>query len=394
MLLDLSFRLLNYLTILAIARISFFQRSLYMKKLLSFIIVSATLSQIASAAYYAYKGTDSDLSNPDNYYILSDINSNDVYSMALYLYSSDYAGDNAAMCANCPEPNGGIAGKYSQATTAPSATDIIYFHGYRFATVEGETVTWGKETSLSYPINIKESITNGGMLIRGGSPSFLLGSADSSSSTFAINTGALKVGYVGANFYIAEGAAQQRFEINVSGDVALRGGNSFNFGQSGAALDALTAKTFTVEGKMNAYVGRIETSGDFKMTTNATLSMFLDGSIFNCTGEDALIKVGGTFSKNENTQLYFDFNNVGYEEGIYGTFNIISADSLSGFNTSDSSNDISSSTLDSISAIFGEDAFLQWSGNNLQLVVVPEPSAFAALLGLFAMAFAFRRKIK
>lgn len=394
MLLDLSFRLLNYLTILAIARISFFQRSLYMKKLLSFIIVSAALSQIASAAYYAYKGTDSDLSNPDNYYILSEVNANDVYSMALYLYSSDYAGDNAAMRANCPEPSGGIAGKYAQATTAPSATDIIYFHGYRFATVEGETVTWGKETSLSYPINIKESITNGGMLIRGGSPSFLLGSADSSSSTFAINTGTLKVGYVGANFYIAEGAAQQRFEINVSGDVALRGGNSFNFGQSGAALDALTAKTFTVEGKMNAYVGRIETSGDFKMTTNATLSMFLDDSIFNCTGEDALIKVGGTFSKNENTQLYFDFNNVGYEEGIYGTFNIISADSLSGFNTSDSSNDISSATLDSISAIFGEDAFLQWSGNNLQLVVVPEPSAFAALLGLFAMAFAFRRKIK
>lgn len=394
MLLDLSFRLLNYLTILAIARISFFQRSLYMKKLLSFIIVSATLSQIASAAYYAYKGTDSDLSNPDNYYILSDINANDVYSMALYLYSSDYAGDNAAMCANCPEPNGGIAGKYSQATTAPSATDIIYFHGYRFATVEGETVTWGKETSLSYPINIKESITNGGMLIRGGSPSFLLGSADSSSSTFAINTGALKVGYVSANFYIAEGAAQQRFEINVSGDVALRGGNPFNFGQSGAALDALTAKTFTLEGKMNAYVRRIETSGDFKMTSNASINMFLDDSIFNCTGEDALIKVGGTFSKNETMQLNFDFNNVGYEEGIYGTFNIISADSLSGFNTSDSSNDISSSTLDSISAIFGEDAFLQWSGNNLQLVVVPEPSAFAALLGLFAMAFAFRRKIK
>lgn len=394
MLLDLSFRLLNYLTILAIARISFFQRSLYMKKLLSFIIVSAALSQIASAAYYAYKGTDSDLSNPDNYYILSDINANDVYSMALYLYSSDYAGDNAAMRANCPEPNGGIAGKYAQATTAPSATDIIYFHSYKFATVEGETVTWGKETSLSYPINIKESITNGGMLIRGGSPSFLLGSADSSSSTFAINTGALKVGYVGANFYIAEGAAQQRFEINVSGDVALRGGNPFNFGQSGAALDALTAKTFTLEGKMNAYVRRIETSGDFKMTSNASISMFLDDSIFNCTGEDALIKVGGTFSKNENTQLYFDFNNVGYEEGIYGTFNIISADSLSGFNTSDSSNDISSATLDSISAIFGEDAFLQWSGNNLQLVVVPEPSAFAALLGLFAMAFAFRRKIK
>ena len=382
------------MTILAIARISFFQRSLYMKKLLSFIIVSATLSQIASAAYYAYKGTDSDLSNPDNYYILSDINSNDVYSMALYLYSSDYAGDNAAMRANCPEPNGGIAGKYAQATTAPSATDIIYFHSYKFATVEGETVTWGNDNTLSYPINIKESITNGGMLIRGGSPSFLLGSADSSSSTFAINTGALKVGYVSANFYIAEGAAQQRFEINVSGDVALRGGNSFNFGQSGAALDAITAKTFTLEGKMNAYVRRIETSGDFKMTTNATLSMFLDDSIFNCTGEDALIKVGGTFSKNENTQLYFDFNNVGYEEGIYGTFNIISADSLSGFNTSDSSNDISSSTLDSISAIFGEDAFLQWSGNNLQLVVVPEPSAFAALLGLFAMAFAFRRKIK
>ncbi len=366
-----------------------------MKKLLSSIIISATLSQIASAAYYAYKGTDSDLSNPGNYYILSEVNSNDVYSMELYLYSSDYAGDNGVMRKNCPEGYGGIAGKYAQATTAPSATDIIYFYSHRFATVEGDTVTWGDRITLSYPISIKESTTNGGMLIRGASPRFLLGSADSSSSTFAINTGALKVGYVDANFYIAEGAAQQRFEINVSGDVALRGdGFSFKFGQFGAALDALTAKTFTLEGKMNAYVRRIETSGDFKMTSKASLNMFLDDSIFNCTGEDALIKVGGTFSKNETTQLNFDFNNVGYEEGIYGTFNIISADSLSGFNTSDSLNDISSATLDSISAVFGEDAFLQWSGKNLQLVVVPEPSAFAALLGLFAMAFAFRRKIK
>ena len=368
----------------------------YMKKLLSSIIISATLSQIASAAYYAYKGTDSDLSNPGNYYILSEVNSNDVYSRELYLYSSDYAGNNAAMCANCPEPSGGIAGKYSQATTAPSATDIIYFFSHRFAIVEGDAVKWGNGITLSYPISIKESTTNGGMLIRGGSPSFLLGSAVSSSSTFAINTGTLKVGYIDANFYIAEGAIQERFEINVSGDVALRsgGGNSFNFGKFGAALDALTAKTFTLEGTMNAYIRRIETSGDFKMTSNASLNMFLDDSIFNCTGEDALIKVGGTFSKNETTQLNFNFNNVGYEEGIYGTFNIISADSLSGFNTSDSSNDISSSTLDSISAIFGDNAFLQWSGSNLQLVVVPEPSAFAALLGLFAMAFAFRRKIK
>lgn len=365
-----------------------------MKKLLSSIIISATLSQIASAAYYAYKGTDSDLSNPGNYYILSEVNSNDVYSRELYLYSSDYAGNNDAMCANCPEPSGGIAGKYSQATTAPSATDIIYFFSHRFAIVEGDAVKWGNGITLSYPISIKESTTNGGMLIRGGSPSFLLGSAVSSSSTFAINTGTLKVGYVDANFYIAEGATQERFEINVSGDVALRGVKLFNFGEYGAALDALTAKTFTLEGTMNAYIRRIETSGDFKMTSNASLNMFLDDSIFNCTGEDALIKVGGTFSKNETTQLNFNFDNVGYEEGIYGTFNIISADSLSGFDTSDLSNDISSSTFDTISSIFGEDAFLQWSGNNLQLVVVPEPSAFAALLGLFAMAFAFRRKIK
>ena len=124
-----------------------------MKKLLSFIIASAALSQIASAAYYAYKGTDSDLSNPDNYYILSDINSNDVYSKELYLYSSDYAGNNDAMCANCPEPSGGIAGKSSQATTAPSATDIIYFFSHRFAIVEGDAVKWGNGITLSYPIN-------------------------------------------------------------------------------------------------------------------------------------------------------------------------------------------------------------------------------------------------
>ena len=42
--------------------------------------------------------------------------------------------------------------------------------------------------------------------------------------------------------------------------------------------------------------------------------------------------------------------------------------------------------------MFGDNASLAWNGNTLQLTVVPEPAAAAALLGALAMAFAARRR--
>ena len=119
--------------------------------------------------------------------------------------------------------------------------------------------------------------------------------------------------------------------------------------------------------------------------------MYVDDSLANFAGDSALISVEGTFGKSANA-ITFDFSNVSVDEIMAGTYNLISAGTLSGFDTSDARNDISSETFDSIAAMFGDNASLAWNGNTLQLTVVPEPAAAAALLGALAMAFAVRRR--
>lgn len=361
-------------------------------KILSALACACASAQAFAASFLFTGSSDGDLSNYQNYYALSETNANDVYSMAIYLYSMDYAGDNSQMRANCPEPSGGIVGKYEAATSLPGVDDTIYLHAYKFAEVSGDTVTWNDTVFVPYPVSIKNSLTANQLLIRGGSPTIYLGDSSSSESEFSLNLANLKSGYTHTNIEIADGASQTKFSINVSGDIALRGGNNYKFGSASAFIDSISANRVINQGNMLLYAKQLSVgSGGFSISTSGTLMVYVDNSLANFTGDSALISVEGTFEKSANA-ITFDFSNVSVDEIMAGTYNLISAGELVGFDTSDAHNDISSETFDSIAAMLGEGASLAWNGNTLQLTIVPEPAAAAALFGALAAAIAAARR--
>lgn len=361
-------------------------------KIFSMFLCACASAQAFAASFLFTGSSDGDLSNYQNYYALSETNANDVYSMAIYLYSMDYAGDNSQMRAKCPEPSGGIVGKYEAATSLPGVDDTIYLHAYKFAEVSGDTVTWNDTVFVPYPVSIKNSLTASQLLIRGGSPTIYLGDSAASESEFSLNLTNLKAGYTHTNIEIADGARQTKFSINVSGDIALRGGNNYKFGSASAFIDSISANRVINQGNMLLYAKQLSVgSGGFSISTSGTLMVYVDDSLANFTGDSALISVEGTFEKSANA-ITFDFSNVSVDEIMAGTYNLISAGELVGFDTFDAHNDISSETFDSIAAMLGEGASLAWNGNTLQLTIVPEPAAAAALFGALAAAIAAARR--
>ena len=351
------------------------------------VLLSACVSAQAFAASFLFTGSsDGDLSNYQNYYALSSEISNDVYSIAVYLYPMDYDGD---MRADRPE-SGGICAKYETSSSAPGINDTIYLYSYRLAEVSGDTVTWGNTINVPYPVNIKNSLTANQILIRGGAPTIYLGDSAAAESEFTLNLTNLKFGYTHTNIEIADGANQAKFSINVSGNIALRGGNNnYIFGNAANFIDSISANKIENYGNMILFAKQLSVgSGGFSISTSGTLTVNVDNSLANFTGDSALISVEGTFEKSANS-IIFDFSNVEVDGIMAGTYNLISAGTLSGFDTSDVRNDIS---LDSIYAMFGDSASLAWNGNTLQLTVVPEPAAAAIPLGALAMAFASRRR--
>ena len=363
-------------------------------KILSALACACASAQAFAASFLFTGSSDGDLSNYQNYYALSETNANDVYSMAIYLYSMDYAGDNSQMRANCPEPSGGIVGKYEAATSLPGVDDTIYLHAYKFAEVSGDTVTWNDTVFVPYPVSIKNSLTASQLLIRGGSPTIYLGDSAASESEFSLNLANLKSGYTHTNIEIADGARQTKFSINVSGDIAVRGGNNnYRFGSASAFIDSISANRVIDEGNMILFARQFAVgSGGFRITNSGTLTVNVDNSLANFTGDSALISVEGTFEKSSANAITFNFDNVSVDEIMAGTYNLISAGELVGFDTSDAHNDISSETFDSIAAMLGEGASLAWNGNTLQLTIVPEPAAAAALFGALAAAIAAARR--
>ena len=359
---------------------------------ISTLLLAGASAQAFAASFLFTGSSDGDISNYQNYYALSSGSSNDVYSRAIYLYPMDYDGD---MKANCPEPQGGIYAKYEAAASAPGAEATIYLYSYMFADTSGDTVTWGSSVSVKYPVSIKNSLAAGQLLIRGGAPVIQLGDSSSAEGEFSLSLTNFKAGYTHTSILVADGARQTKFSINVSGDIALRGGNNnYRFGSASAFIDSISANRVINEGNMILFARGLSVgSMGFRITTSGTLTVHADNSLANFAGDSALIDVEGTFEKSANA-ITFDFSNVSADEITPGTYNLISAGELAGFDTSDARNDISSETFDSIAAMFGDSASLAWKGNALQLTVVPEPSGIAALAGALAIAIAAARRRK
>lgn len=97
----------------------------------------------------------------------------------------------------------------------------------------------------------------------------------------------------------------------------------------------------------------------------------------------------GELSRKGSDKIGIDFN--GFDAStLIGkpAYTLILADSLAGFDESDANSDFIAKNL------LGALADFAWEGNMLTIsfTQVPEPSAIAAIFGLFAFLFAARRR--
>lgn len=95
-------------------------------KIFSTFLCACASAQAFAASFLFTGSSDGDLSNYQNYYALSSDNSNDVYSMAIYLYPMDYDGD---MKANCPNRRAASAQNTRPPPPCPEpATPYTFIH--------------------------------------------------------------------------------------------------------------------------------------------------------------------------------------------------------------------------------------------------------------------------
>ncbi len=168
-------------------------------------------------------------------------------------------------------------------------------------------------------------------------------------------------------------------------------------GNSGAGVVGVTVKNGTF------YLGNSDSSGALVMEGGkfgainggtAFDSAVWKGGAFSFANHETFyggtpdkITVTGTFSKEAEGQIAVDFEGLDATDLIGYTFDLISAGVVDGTFSSDANDDFAARNLLNAMADFA------WNGNALQVTFsqVPEPAAFAALIGAVALALAARR---
>ena len=163
-------------------------------------------------------------------------------------------------------------------------------------------------------------------------------------------------------------------------------------GNSGAGVVGVTVKNGTF------YLGNSDSSGALVMEGGkfgainggtAFDSAVWKGGAFSFANHETFyggtpdkITVTGTFSKEAEGQIAVDFEGLDATDLIGYTFDLISAGVVDGTFSSDANDDFAARNLLNAMADFA------WNGNALQVTFsqVPEPAAFAALIGAAALA--------
>lgn len=171
-------------------------------------------------------------------------------------------------------------------------------------------------------------------------------------------------------------------------------------GNSGAGVVGVTVKNGTF------YLGNSDSSGALVMEGGkfgainggtAFDSAVWKGRAFSFANHETFyggtpdkITVTGTFSKEAEGQIAVDFEGLDATDLIGYTFDLISAGVVDGTFSSDANDDFAARNLLNAMADFA------WNGNALQVTFsqVPEPAAFAALIGAAALALAARRRLR
>ena len=192
--------------------------------------------------------------------------------------------------------------------------------------------------------------------------------------------------------------AQGNYRDNVAFIMDGAGTQSVSLsGNSGAGVVGVTVKNGTF------YLGNSDSSGALVMEGGkfgainggtAFDSAVWKGGAFSFANHETFyggtpdkITVTGTFSKEAEGQIAVDFEGLDATDLIGYTFDLISAGVVDGTFSSDANDDFAARNLLNAMADFA------WNGNALQVTFsqVPEPAAFAALIGAVALALAARR---
>lgn len=218
-----------------------------------------------------------------------------------------------------------------------------------------------------------------------------LGSKDSLDSDVTYYTAAFKVCLENADSSVsvvrAADAAQKAFNFNADNAITVVAG-TVNFGTvETGALDLMkTADIIVSSGSfLNLYVKKIETNIG-TAARNITVGGVMNFRVAEISEGSALITASGACST-QGGGINFDFADFSLGEGVY---DLISA--AGGFSLNGSADDLS--TDFGIIGIDPEKFSLSLSqdGTLLQLTVVPEPAAFAAVLGALVLALPLVRR--
>ena len=173
-------------------------------------------------------------------------------------------------------------------------------------------------------------------------------------------------------------------------------------GGSGSILQSVTVKNGTFEFSSPFNSGALSVEGGvFKaIDGGATFaSATWSGGTFAFAAEPFLggiadkISVDGKFVKAADGKIAIDFSGLDAESVLGATYDLISAsvfEDATGISLTDSDADEYFYALNLINAF----ADFSWNGNTLQVTFseVPEPAAFAAVIGAAALALAVRRR--
>lgn len=192
--------------------------------------------------------------------------------------------------------------------------------------------------------------------------------------------------------------AQGNYRDNVAFIMDGAGTQSVSLsGNSGAGVVGVTVKngTFYLDNSDSSGALVME-GGKFGAINGGTVfdSAVWKGGAFSFANHETFyggtpdkITVTGTFSKEAEGQIAVDFEGLDATDLIGYTFDLISAGVVDGTFSSDANDDFAARNLLNAMADFA------WNGNALQVTFsqVPEPAAFAALIGAAALALAARR---
>ena len=290
---------------------------------------------------------------------------------------------------------GAIDADQSQGITADS--DVI-INRYKLGEVQSDgSVAFGGSTIEPKSLVFTDSFTARNMYVR---------INDRVNVNFAdaeeinINLASINLSQI-AHTYLAKTTAG-RVNINVSGSFTFtcprnQSGCNLDVGAYDGFIDSVSADSFNMrENVLDLTVNMYVYKADFASTriTN-TLEGGKTSLVLNVGKLDPLesaIYSLGTARKNAGDAITVDFGMVDPGSLSAGEYKIVSIDEWSeGFAKSGLSDfDLRADIFDANGVEYSFD----WDGQNLTLTVVPEPAAFAAMLGLLALVLAARRRMK